>query len=83
MRGFSAAGNTMVPAYLTLLQKGYMIRQTRIGDDEHWVAEKDDWRFGAEDPLSLLGIVAIHEVRGEAWKADDEQIESFLQQHYP
>jgi len=32
----------------------------------------------AEDPILLLGVIALAEARGEDWRATDEQIEDFV-----
>lgn len=74
-----AAGNVVVPAYLALLAKGYVVRCERSSDDfEFWVAEGPRGRFGADDTITLLGMVAVAETRGEDWRASDPEIESFL-----
>ena len=75
------AANTIVPAYLTLLQRGVSVyRQPSAVTDSGmlWVAEDAGHRFVAEDLLVLLGLVALHETRGPQWQASDEEIERFL-----
>jgi hypothetical protein len=76
----ATAGNTIIPAYLALLQKGYSIScESRAGAaKELWVAEDASTRFIAEDPLLLLGLVGLYEIRGERWPATDSEIEEFL-----
>jgi len=76
----ATAGNTVVPAYLALLAKGYSV--SREAPDKHaaeiWRAEARGNSFIAEDRVYLLGLVALLEVRGESWKANDAEIERFL-----
>ncbi len=75
----ASAANTIVPAYLALLAKGYLV--TRIGASEHeetWQALKGGDEFISEDPVSLLGLVVLYEVRGMDWKADDAEIDTFV-----
>jgi hypothetical protein len=75
----TAAGNTVVPAYLSLLTKGYVVRREGPpADDEFWVAENEHRRFSAGDLVELLGVVALFEMRGEDWPASDEEIDRFL-----
>ena len=75
----STAGNTIVPAYLVLRAKGYAITKKQLaGDDELWTAAGPLGRFTAEDTVLLLGIVTLAEVRGERWRASDEEIENFM-----
>jgi len=76
------AGNVVVPAYLTLLAKGYTVRHEihpKTGC-ETWYAENDSVRLIGEDPLALLGLAGIAEIRGNDWKALDDQIQSFLRE---
>lgn len=71
----SLAANTMTPAYLAILSKGFVV--TTSGD--MMIAEKGQNRFVAEEPVSLLGLIALVEVRGEEWQADDHEIDAFVQ----
>jgi hypothetical protein len=69
------AGNTVVPAYLTLLAKRYTVsRQEPVSSEseESWNAEIEHRRFIAGDPVTLLGLVALFEARGEGWRPSDE-----------
>ena len=76
------AGNTVVPAYLTLRQRGYAVRCDQPNtSQELWHAESETAHVMAEDLLSLLALTAIVESRGSEWRATDEQIESFLREY--
>jgi hypothetical protein len=78
-----SAGNVLVPAYLALVEKGYRVTRVKTGradDPEEWCATKGAAQFVAEDPLSLLGLVAMREVRGRAWRAADDEIDGFFRQ---
>lgn len=75
----SSAGNTLAPAYLALLHKGYDVQFSRDEDREWWHAENEAGYFSAEDPLTLLGLIALYETRGEEWQASDEQVEGFME----
>ena len=75
------AGNTLVPAYLAILQRGLSLyREPSAVTDSGmiWVAESTDCRFVAEDFVMLLGLVAVRETRGPEWQASDEEIERFI-----
>ena len=75
----ASAGNTIVPAYLLIREKGYAVRKSAHANaEETWYAEKGDVQLIAEDPLTLLGLVALYEARGGDWKAKDEEIEAFV-----
>jgi hypothetical protein len=82
MATIASAGNVLVPAYLALIAKGYQVKRlntAKHGESELWCATKGASRFVAEDTLSLLGLVSMREVRGEAWKASDKDIDSFFE----
>lgn len=74
-------GNTLVPAYLALQSKGYRVwwdRGNSAPVDETWYAEGSLGAFVGDDPIELLGLVAMRELRGAEWKASDEQIDEFM-----
>lgn len=77
-----AAGNVVVPAYLALLAKGYVVRCERLSDDpqisELWIADGPLGSFRADDTITLLGVVAVAETRGEGWAASDAEIDAFF-----
>jgi hypothetical protein len=68
------AANVMTPAYLTILSKGYSVK--RCG--ERMVAEREGSSFAAESPVTLLGLIAVAEARGEMWQASDDEIDEFV-----
>lgn len=78
-----AAGNTIVPAYLVLLEKGYQVSRLRTDDEvETWLAIKAGEEFVADDPLMLLGLVSLYEIRQEVWPAPDGEIDAFMERFY-
>jgi hypothetical protein len=76
----AAAGNTLIPAFLTLKEMGYQVTRRTTGTDqaEIWIAAKDGNEFTADNPLELLGLVTMGETRGEEWLATDAETEEFL-----
>ncbi len=79
-----AAGNTVVPAYLALLEKGYQVSCSPAGErKELWRAWNSDDEFIAEDPLTLLGLITLHEIRGANWQAPDREIDAYFERFYP
>lgn len=77
----ATAPNTLIPAYLALLQRGLSVHRDQSSESGHpayWVAEDPGRRFIAEDTLTLLGLVALAETRGPEWQATDEEIDRFL-----
>jgi hypothetical protein len=55
------AAHTIVPAHLALLHRGLLVSTTDSGAS--WVAEDSGYRFFAEDPVTLQGLVALHDSR--------------------
>ncbi|HEX3656649.1 MAG TPA: hypothetical protein VHV55_12610 [Pirellulales bacterium] len=79
-----AAGNTLVPAVLTLESMGYRIGWERHDDQrEDWHADGPLGHFWGDDPLELLGLITMRELRGVNWKATDEQIDAFAARYLP
>jgi hypothetical protein len=76
------AGNVVVPAFLTLRQRGYSVRRmVREDGTARWIAENEEREFQSDDPVTLLALAAIGETRGEKWRASDQEIESFLAEY--
>lgn len=77
------AGNTEVPCYLATQSLGFVFsRINEKTEDELWVAEKGEIRFVASNQLELLGLIYMRESRGPEWKADDNDIDSYLGAFY-
>lgn len=76
----ATAGNTLVPAYLALVAKGYTVTCNPANNEagELWQAVLGENTFIAEDTVTLLGLVALYENRGESWKASDAEIDDFM-----
>jgi hypothetical protein len=80
----AAAGNTTVPAYLTLIKLGYTVDRHDGNDSkELWVAKKGTLRLVGDCPLVLLGLSLMRSERGAEWSATDDQINQFLGRFYP
>lgn len=67
------AGNTVVPAILVLRELGFQVEQ-----NAGTFVAKNRWaRFVAEDPVALLGLVRMVELR-RPWRASDLEIDDVL-----
>ncbi|MEM7279186.1 MAG: hypothetical protein AAF385_13775 [Pseudomonadota bacterium] len=78
----ASAANTLVPAYLVILSKGYSVQKDDgPGMKETWRATKNDVELIGEDPLAVLGLVAMYESRGNDWAAEDDQIVKFQEEY--
>lgn len=80
----SEAGNTIIPAYLTLLDKGYKVERLKSESPDQitlWLAQKDGCEFYASNLLALLGVVTMTEHRGESWQAKLDESQAFLEKY--
>lgn len=71
----ASAGNTMAPALAALGALGYVV--SRI-DGSLMKAQSVDVSLVAEDPLLLLGLAKLFEMRGASWQASDEELRTWL-----
>lgn len=69
----SEAGNTLAPAILALEAIGYVVTQK----NELLFATAGNARFAAEDPVALLGLVRLAELR-RPWRASDTEIDDVM-----
>jgi hypothetical protein len=67
-------GSTVVPAILVLESLGY----TLTIDEDLMVASSTDTTLVADDPVALLGLLKLVEVRTWAWTASDAEIDETL-----
>jgi hypothetical protein len=78
----AVAGNTEVPAYLTLIKLGYAVDRIDQGGEELWIAKSRTLQLLANSPLELLGLCLLNSERGPNWQAHDEEIDEFLGRFY-
>jgi len=67
-------GNVVVPALLALEAAGFNVSQ----EGGYLVAASENGRFVADDPVAILGLVKLVELRGWSWQATDTQIDTTL-----
>ena len=72
----ASAGNVLPAAFAALRALGYVVTLTNNG--RLCKAENESFTLVAEDPLLLLGLAKLHEVRGREWHPTDSQIEEYL-----
>lgn len=69
----SQTGNTVVPAILALRELGMSIEQNAGG----FLARSGSATFYAEDPVAVLGLVKLAEIR-RPWSATDQEMDDIL-----
>lgn len=77
----SSAGNTLAPALGVIRALGYSVSRELDGL-RRYKAENSVCELSAEDPLALLGLVKLFEIRGDAWRPSDAEVDDFLSMDY-
>jgi hypothetical protein len=77
----AAAGNTVVPALLTLEALGFRVELAHDGERATCRATRGDDVYMADDPVSALGLVKLVEVRGWDWAPSDAELQPVMQRH--
>ncbi|MDR7151568.1 hypothetical protein J2W49_003544 [Hydrogenophaga palleronii] len=72
----ASAGNVLPAAFAALRSLGYAVSLT--GNGRRWKAENNSLTLIAEDPLLLLGLAKLHEMRGNEWQPTEAQVEEYL-----
>ena len=75
MNRLVAAGNVEAPIYISLIDKGYLLRI----ENDNVIATKDNFEYYAENIIELAGIIFLVESRGKNWKVSDENIDNYLE----
>ncbi len=82
MADLGAHLNVFNTALVILQRKGWELRFD--SSQEWWFAEKGGWTFLADDPMQLLGLVAIYEYQQPKakeeywWKIDEPDLLSAM-----
>ena len=71
------AGNTVVPAVLALESLGFTVEV----HDRSVSASSDTARYTAGDPVAVLGLIKLIELRGEAWRPADSEVDETLRRY--
>lgn len=72
----ASAGNVMPAAFAALRALGYAVALTSNG--RLCKAENGSLTLIAEDPVLLLGLAKLQEVRGNEWQATEAEVEAYL-----
>lgn len=68
------AGNTQNPVLIILKDKGYRLWAEEHNDESlSWNADQNGRLFSATDPVELLGLVTLWEVRGNDWQSKENE----------
>lgn len=81
MKKIATAGNTVVPALLALEKLGFVVAIEQSGDAELFRATRGDETYLAEDPVAVLGLVKLVEMRSWEWQPSDLEIDEVMRRH--
>jgi hypothetical protein len=81
MKSITTAGNTVVPAILALEDLGFSVSIAKVGDRDVFRATRGDETYGADDPVAVLGLLKLVELRDWSWQASDADLERVRQQY--
>ena len=77
-KSIAAAGNTVVPALLALEGLGFEVTTQSSSVGETTIAVRGEEKYVAEDPVTVLGLIKLIELRTWQWSATDSEIEKTL-----
>jgi hypothetical protein len=77
-RKIATAGNTVVPALSALGRLGFSVTVNNGPAGQMVVAVRNGEEFVADDPVTVLGLVKLVEVRTWNWQATDPEIKETL-----
>jgi hypothetical protein len=81
MKSITTAGNTVAPAILALEALGFRVQIKREPEGEGCHATRKDEAYFAADPIEVLGLVKLVEVRGWLWATTDDELEEVARRH--
>lgn len=76
MASISSAGNIETVAFAILRQKGFALRTLTMGEEQDplLIAENEEHDFRGHSAIEVLGLLAVHEARGENRHPTDEEV---------
>jgi hypothetical protein len=81
VKSISPAGSTVVPAILALEGLGFVISVEHVGGQDLVRAVRGDETYVADDPVAVLGLVKLVEIRGWQWGAADPDLARVIRQY--
>ena len=79
MNQITSAGNTVVPALLSLESLGFEVVVSANGDRAECRVTRGDESYVADDPVTVIGLVRLVELRGWNWAVSDSELDAAIQ----
>jgi hypothetical protein len=73
-----SAGNVVAPAVLALESQGFVVTCDRTNTGEAWTATRGDLCARGDDPIQVLGLVRLIQLRGDRWRASDVEVDDVI-----
>jgi hypothetical protein len=77
----AAAGNTVVPALLALEELGFAVTVNPGPEGSRCSAKRGSDEYVADDPVTVLGLVKLAEMKGSGWRASDQDVDNTLRKY--
>jgi hypothetical protein len=81
-RKIVALGNTVVPGLLALEQLGFDVVVKDKSSGQTVIAIREGEEYQADDPVTVLGLIKLIEIRSWEWRAADSDIDGTLQKYH-
>ena len=76
-----AMGNTVVPALLALEQLGFEVTVQNSSVGQTTIAVRGKEAYFADDPVAVLGLIKLIELRTWQWGATDSELEKTMHKY--
>ena len=77
----AAAGNTVVPALLALEHLGFDVVVHDSSPGQTVVAARGGEQYVGDDPLAVLGLIKLIEVRSWDWRPADSEFDNTMHKY--
>ena len=77
----AAAGNTVVPALLTLEHLGFNVIVRDSPEVQTVIAVRGGEEYVADDPIEVLGLIKLIEVRTWNWVPADSEVDNTVHKY--
>jgi hypothetical protein len=81
MKTITTAGNTVAPAILALEALGFTVHVAHSSSGDRCRATRHGETYEAADPVEVVGLVLLVEVRGWDWQTTDDELEDVRRRH--
>jgi hypothetical protein len=81
MKTITTTGNTVAPSLLALEALGFTVHVAQSSAGDRCRATRHRETYEAADPVEVLGLVRLVELRGWDWQTTDDELEEVGRRH--